>query len=144
MEAWLMIRGLRTMEVRIAQHQESAMAVARFLEQHPKVRKVNYPGLPSHPQYELMKKQQKGNTGLLSFEIKGTAEEAAKLAESLKIFKIGVSWGGFESLVFLPHARQTEENCRLLRGDKNIIRIHCGLEGTEALIEDLENGFKQI
>ncbi len=108
------------------------------------MRKVNYPGLPSHPQYELMKKQQKGNTGLLSFEIKGTAEEAAKLAESLKIFKIGVSWGGFESLVFLPHARQTEENCRLLRGDRNIIRIHCGLEGTEALIEDLENGFKQI
>ncbi len=144
MEAWLMIRGLRTMEVRIEQHQASAMAVARFLEQHPKVRKVNYPGLPSHPQYELMKRQQSGNTGLLSFEIKGTAEDAAKLAESLKIFKIGVSWGGFERLVFLPHARLTEESCRLLRGDKNIIRIHCGLEGTEALISDLENAFLQI
>ena len=90
-----MIRGLRTMEVRIAQHQETAMAVAEFLEKHPKVRKVNYPGLPSHPQYELMKRQQRGNTGLLSFEIGGTPEEAEKVAERLKIFKIGVSWGGF-------------------------------------------------
>lgn len=144
MEAWLMIRGLRTMEVRVEKHQETALAVARYLEQHPKVRKVNYPGLPSHPQHDLMKRQQSGNTGLLSFEIEGTAEEAAKLAESLKIFKIGVSWGGFESLVFLPHVRQDEENCRRLRGDKNIIRLHCGLEGTEALIADLESAFRSL
>ena len=134
-----MIRGLRTMEVRIAQHQETAMAVAEFLEKHPKVRKVNYPGLPSHPQYELMKRQQRGNTGLLSFEIGGTPEEAEKVAERLKIFKIGVSWGGFESLVFLPHRKMEEADCKALRGDKNIIRIHCGLEGTEALISDLES-----
>ncbi len=144
MEAWLMIRGLRTMEVRIAKHQETAMAVARFLENHPRVRKVNYPGLPSHPQYELMKRQQSGNTGLLSFEIDGTAEQAAQLAQSLEIFKIGVSWGGFESLVFLPHARQTPENCRVLRGDRNIIRIHCGLEGEENLISDLESAFGKL
>lgn len=139
MEGWLMIRGLRTMEVRIAQHQETAMAVAEFLEKHPRVRKVNYPGLPSHPQYELMRQQQKGNTGLMSFEIDGSLEDAARVAERLKVFKIGVSWGGFESLVFLPHARTSEEECRALRGDKNIIRIHCGLEGTEALISDLES-----
>lgn len=144
MEAWLMIRGLRTMEVRIAKHQETAMAVARFLEDHPKVRKVNYPGLSSHPQHELMKRQQSGNTGLLSFEIDGPVEQAVKLAESLAIFKIGVSWGGFESLVFLPHARQTQENCRILRGDQNIIRIHCGLEGTDVLISDLEAGLGKL
>lgn len=144
MEAWLMIRGLRTMEVRIAEHQATAMAVAEFLEKHPKVRKVNYPGLPSHPQYELMKKQQKGNTGLLSFEIEGTTEQAAKVAESLKIFKIGVSWGGFESLVFLPHMRISEEECRELGGSQNIIRIHCGLEGKDALIADLEAALGQI
>lgn len=143
-EAWLMMRGLRTMEVRIEKHQETAMAVAQFLESHPKVRKVNYPGLPSHPQYELMKKQQSGNTGLLSFEIDGTPEQAVKLAEALAIFKIGVSWGGFESLIFLPHLKQTEENCRLLRGDRNIIRIHCGLEGTEALIQDLESALMHL
>ncbi|NBJ93796.1 trans-sulfuration enzyme family protein [Parablautia muri] len=138
MEAWLMIRGLRTMEVRIAQHQKTAMAVAEFLDKHPRVRKVNYPGLPSHPQYELMKRQQQGNTGLLSFEIDGSTEDAAKVAERLNIFKIGVSWGGFESLVFLPHARTGEEECKKLRGSQNIIRIHCGLEGTEDLIADLE------
>ncbi len=139
MEAWLMIRGLRTMEVRVARHQETAMAVAEFLEGHPKVRKVNYPGLPSHPQYELMKRQQQGNTGLLSFEIDGSAKEAEEVASRLSIFKIGVSWGGFESLVFLPHARTGEDECKKLRGSQNIIRIHCGLEGTEDLIADLES-----
>ncbi|MDO5408636.1 MAG: PLP-dependent aspartate aminotransferase family protein [Eubacteriales bacterium] len=144
MEAWLMIRGLRTMEVRIAQHQQTAMAVAEFLENHPKVKCVHYPGLPSHPQYELMKRQQSGNTGLMSFEIHGTAEQAVKVAESLKIFKIGVSWGGFESLVFLPHLRLDDETCEKLGGGRNIIRIHCGLEGTDALISDLESALAQI
>ncbi len=144
MEAWLMIRGLRTMEVRLVQHEATAMKVAEFLEQHPKVRKVYYPGLPSHPQYELMKKQQRGNSGLLSFEIDGIAEQAAKMAESLKIFKIGVSWGGFESLVFLPHMRLDEETCTRLGGGKNIVRIHCGLEGTDALISDLESALAEI
>lgn len=144
MEAWLMIRGLRTMEVRLAAHQAAAMKVAAFLEAHPKVRKVNYPGLPSHPQYGLMKRQQSGNTGLLSFEIDGTTEEAVRVAESLKIFKIGVSWGGFESLVFLPHARLDQETCRVLGADQNVIRIHCGLEGTDALISDLESALAMI
>lgn len=139
-----MIRGLRTMAVRIAQHQETAMAVARFLETHPKVKNVYYSGLETHPQYQLMKKQQSGNTGLLSFEIHGTVKDAEKAAESLKIFKIGVSWGGFESLVFLPHARMEENKCRVLGGSQNIIRIHCGLEGTEALISDLESALAQI
>lgn len=144
MEAWLMIRGLRTMEVRLAAHQAAAMEVAKFLEAHPKVRRVNYPGLPSHPQYELMKQQQTGNTGLMSFEIHGTTGDAIKVAESLKIFKIGVSWGGFESLVFLPHARLDEETCRVLGAAQNVIRIHCGLEGTEALISDLESALAKI
>ena len=144
MEAWLMIRGLRTMEVRLAAHQAAAMEVAKFLEAHPKVQRVNYPGLPSHPQYDLMKQQQTGNTGLMSFEIHGTTEDAIKVAESLKIFKIGVSWGGFESLVFLPHARLDEETCRVLGAGQNVIRIHCGLEGTEALISDLESALAKI
>ena len=144
MEAWLMIRGLRSMEVRLGAHQETAMKVAAFLEKHPKVRKVYYPGLPSHPQYQLMKRQQTGNTGLMSFEIDGTTEEATKVAEALKIFKIGVSWGGFESLVFLPHARLDQETCRVLGADQNVIRIHCGLEGTDALISDLESALAVI
>lgn len=144
MEAWLTIRGLRTIEVRLAEHEKTAMAVAAFLEQHPKIRKVYYPGLASHPQHHLMKKQQTGNTGLISFEIDGSLEDAKKLAESLDIFKIGVSWGGFESLVFMPNARLDEKKCYELGSSQNIIRIHCGLEGTEALISDLKSALAAI
>lgn len=144
MEAWLMIRGLRTLKVRMAEHQRVGMQVAEYLENHPKVQKVNYPGLPSHPQYELAKKQQSGTSSLLSFEIDGTPEQSVKLAESLKIFKIGVSWGGFESLVVLPMMTASEEDCRLMGATKGVIRIYCGLEGAEALIADLEQALAQI
>ena len=144
MEAWLMIRGLRTLKVRMAEHQRIGMQVAQFLEKHPKVRKVNYPGLPSHPQYELAQKQQSGMSSLLSFEIDGTPEQAVKAAESLKIFKIGVSWGGFESLVVLPMMTASEEDCRLMGATKGVIRIYCGLEGADALIADLEQALAQI
>lgn len=137
-EAWLMIRGLRTMETRIARHQEIALLVAEYLENHKKVRKVYYPGLASHPQKDLVQKQMSGSTGLLSFEIDGTPEQAVKLAEHLQIFKIGVSWGGFESLVFTPYLRLSDSESRVLGGDRNMIRIHCGLEGAEVLIADLE------
>ncbi|MCD7965134.1 MAG: PLP-dependent aspartate aminotransferase family protein [Clostridiaceae bacterium] len=144
MEAWLIIRGLRTMEVRVERHQATAMEIAEFLESHPKVRKVYYPGLLSHPQHELMKRQQGGNTGLLSFEIKGSVEQAKEVAQRLKIFKIGVSWGGFESLVCMPHARQDAESCRFLGADQNVLRIHCGLEGAEVLKADLENALSWV
>ena len=144
MEAWLIIRGLRTMEVRVERHQATAMEIAEFLESHPKVRKVYYPGLLSHPQHELMKRQQGGNTGLLSFEIKGNVEQAKEVAQRLKIFKIGVSWGGFESLVCMPHARQDAESCRFLGADQNVLRIHCGLEGAEVLKADLENALSCV
>ena len=144
MEAWLIIRGLRTMEVRVERHQATAMEIAEFLESHPKVRKVYYPGLLSHPQHELLKRQQGGNTGLLSFEIKGSVEQAKEVAQRLKIFKIGVSWGGFESLVCMPHARQDAESCRFLGADQNVQRIHCGLEGAEVLKADLENALSCV
>ena len=144
MEAWLIIRGLRTMEVRVERHQATAMEIAEFLESHPKVRKVYYPGLLSHPQHELMKRQQGGNTGLLSFEIKGSVEQAKEVAQRLKIFKIVVSWGGFESLVCMPHARQDAESCRFLGADQNVLRIHCGLEGAEVLKADLENALSCV
>ena len=138
MEAWLVLRGLRTLSVRVKAHEEVAMQVAEYLENHPKVEKVYYTGLPSHPQYALAQKQQRGNTGLIAFEIKGSTEAAKQVVNSLKLFKIGVSWGGFESLVCMPHLRQSEEGCRWLGGAQKLIRIHCGLEGVEALIADLE------
>ena len=144
MEAWLVIRGLRTMEVRVERHQETAMKVAEWLENHPKVQTVYYPGLKSHPQYELMKRQQKGNTGLLSFVLNGTVEQAKKVVDSLKIFKIGCSWGGFESLVMMPNLRCSDKECEFIDGPQSLIRIHCGLEGTDALIADLEQAFAQM
>lgn len=138
MEAWLAIRGLRTIEVRLRQHEKTAMAVADFLEKHPRIKKVNYPGLPSFEQHELMKKQQRGNCGLMSFEMDGSIEQAKKLSQSLSIFKIGVSWGGFESLIEMPFVRMSGEEVNWLGASQNIIRIHCGLEGEDLLISDLE------
>lgn len=144
MEAWLVLRGLRTLSVRVKAHEETAMQVAQYLENHPKVCKVYYPGLKSHPQYALARKQQKGNTGLMTFEIKGSMEDAKKVVNSLKVFKIGVSWGGFESLACMPHTRCDERACDWLGGAQHLIRIHCGLEGTEALIADLEQALGNI
>lgn len=144
MEAWLAIRGVRTLDVRLKQHEKTATAVAEFLDGNDKIRHVYYPGLKTFPQYELMKKQQRGNCGLMSFEIDGTVEQAKQLAAELKIFHIGVSWGGFESLVEMPYARMTEEEARWLGGNPNIIRIHCGLEGEENLISDLDAALKKL
>ena len=144
MEAWLVLRGLRTLSVRVRAHEEVAMKVATYLENHPKVDKVYYTGLSSHPQYELAKKQQKGNTGLITFEIKGSTEDAKKVINNLKIFKIGVSWGGFESLACMPHLRQDEEVCQMLGGAQHLIRVHCGLEGVDALIADLEQALARV
>ena len=144
MEAWLVLRGLRTLSVRVKAHEETAMKVAIYLENHPKVDKVYYPGLKSHPQYDLARKQQKGNTGLMTFEIKGSTDDAKKVVNSLKVFKIGVSWGGFESLACMPHMRQDEQSCEWLGGRQNLIRIHCGLEDVDALIADLEQALANI
>ena len=144
MEAWLVLRGLRTLSVRVKAHEEIAMKVARYLENHPKIDKVYYTGLESHPQYALAQKQQRGNTGLIAFEIKGSADDAKKVINSFKIFKIGVSWGGFESLACMPHLRQTEEMCQWLGGGRHLIRIHCGLEGVDALIADLDQALSNF
>ena len=144
MEAWLVLRGLRTLSVRVKAHEEIAMKIAQYLEKHPKIDKVYYTGLESHPQYALAQKQQRGNTGLITFEIKGSAEDAKKVINSFKIFKIGVSWGGFESLACMPHLRQSEQMCQWLGGKQNLIRIHCGLEGVDALIADLEQALSAI
>lgn len=144
MEAWLVLRGLRTLSVRVKAHEAAAMKVAQWLEGHEKVDRVMYTGLASHPQHELIQKQQRGSTGLMTFEIKGTSEQAKQVVNSLKIFKIGVSWGGFESLVCMPHLRCTPEACEWLGGKQNLIRIHCGTEGTDALIADLDAALAKI
>ena len=146
MEAWLVTRGMRTLDVRLRQHQINAMAVAEYLESHPKVKRVNYTGLKSHPQHDIIERQQTGHSGLMSFELNASPEDAVKLIDHLKIFKIGCSWGGFESLALTPLYRCTEEELEFLHltESRGLIRLHCGLEGAENLIADLDQALEQI
>lgn len=137
--AYLMIRGMRTLAIRVEAHQKAALEVATFLENHPLIKKVYYPGLKSHPQHDLIQSQQTGSTGLMSFELKtDKVSKIVKFVDSLKLFHIGVSWGGFESLVCTPMLMKTEQEANECGCSKGIIRIHCGLEGSPLLIEDLK------
>ena len=144
MEAWLLMRGLRTLSVRMPEHQKTAMEVAKYLENSPKIRKVYYPGLESHPQHELALRQQTGFSGLLSFEIDGTVEKAMEVTNRTEVFQIGPSWGGFESLIIMPLEHYSDEYASWYGASRNLIRIHCGLEGAELLIEDLEQALSVV
>lgn len=143
MEAWLVLRSLRTLPIRMRQHQENAMAVAKFLENHPKVSLVRYPGLDSFPQKELAQKQMTGYSGLMSFQLATDDLDKIKtFFNSLKFFKIGVSWGGHESLIYAPAISYLKElkpeqfeSMGISLGD---MRISVGLEHKEDLIGDLE------
>lgn len=143
-QAWLMIRGLRTLPVRLKQHTENAMKVAQFLENHPHVEKVFYPGLASHPQKELIDKQMIASSGLMSFVPKGTAEDAHKVIANLRLFPNGCSWGGFESLAVGLTIGKTEEESRKTGLPANLIRIHVGLENIDSLLEDLDQALSHI
>ena len=136
--AWLMLRGLRTLPLRMERHQQSALAVARMLEQHPKVAYVLHPGLESHPQHEIARKQLRGCSGLFSFALKQQNREATnRLFDRLQLFGLGVSWGGYESLVlggtlFSVRADQPEW----------LIRLSIGLESEQDLIADLKQALE--
>ncbi|MCL1850422.1 MAG: aminotransferase class I/II-fold pyridoxal phosphate-dependent enzyme [Bacteroidetes bacterium] len=141
-EAWLLIRSLRTLPIRMQRHQENAMKVAQFLEKQPQIELVRYPGLPSFPQYELGKKQMSGYSGLLSFQLKtNDINQVKAFYNALKMFHKGVSWGGFESLAYAPAISYLKElppeqfaQMGISLGD---IRISVGLENAEDLIGDL-------
>lgn len=139
-EAWLLMRGLRTLPVRMEKHQESAMKVAQFLENHKNVKKVNYPGLKSNPYYELGQKQLKGYSGLMSFELKSDEfDDVKKVINACNIFKIGVSWGGFESLIIGSNHGDNIEELKKSNISPGIIRISVGLEDVTSIIDDLDN-----
>jgi len=146
MEAWLVTRSLRTLAVRLNQHQETAMEVARYLDSHPKVSRVYYTGLESHPQADIIAKQQTGHTGLMSFMLDAPPEAAVKLINELKLFGIGVSWGGFESLALTPLYNAPEEELAFLSlpEGRGLIRLYCGLEGTSNLLQDLEHALNKL
>ncbi|SDC52164.1 Cystathionine beta-lyase/cystathionine gamma-synthase [Paenibacillus sp. UNCCL117] len=137
-QAWLLARGLRTLPLRMKQHQESALQVAAFLEAHPLVERVLYPGLASHPQHELAKRQMTGFSGLLSFVPKGTPEQIRSMMKSLDIFEEGPSWGGFESLINSPGLGIDAETSRRIGIPLGLLRISVGLESLESIIGDLD------
>ena len=142
-DAWLLRRGLQTYGLRMAAHNHNALAVAQFLEQHPAVERVYYPGLPSHPQYELAKQQMIGGFGgMLSFEMKGGYDAAYKVIRSTELCLLAVSLGGVETLITHPasmiHAHQSDEERRAAGISPGLIRLSVGVENVGDIIEDLE------
>ncbi|MDD4079813.1 MAG: aminotransferase class I/II-fold pyridoxal phosphate-dependent enzyme [Eubacteriales bacterium] len=144
MEAWLAIRGLRSLAARLAVHQDTAMKVALFLERHPKVKRVHYTGLMSHPQADLIARQMRGHTGLMSFELDRSPEDAVRMINALKLYGKGCSWGGYESLALCPMYGAEEEELRDSGVSRGLVRIHCGLEGADNLIADLTQALEQV
>ena len=143
-QAWLLIRGLRTLPVRLEQHRRSALEIAAYLEQHDKVAKVNYPALPSCPQYELAQRQMDGESSLFSFILDTSGENAAQFIKALRLFASGPSWGGYESLAIVPSRRTEPEYLDRLGVPLNLIRVHIGLEDTTLLLEDMERALGKM
>lgn len=141
-EAWLILRGLRSLPARMELHQSNAIKIAQYLVKHPRVVKVNYPGLPSNPQYNLAMSQLRGFSGLMSFEIEGGEKELRRFINSLRLFAIAVSWGGYESLIFPIGLGAPKDKKDGVRIPPQLLRISVGLEDAEDLIEDLDNAFK--
>lgn len=148
-DSYLVLRGIKTLSLRMQRHSENGIEVAKYLEQHPSVEKVFYPGLPSHPQYELAKKQMKENGGMVSFTFNsGKKEDAVKLLENLKVFTLAESLGGVESLANHPatmtHASIPAEKRAELGITDDLVRLSVGIEDLEDLISDLEKAFSSI
>jgi cystathionine beta-lyase len=140
-DMYLALRGMRTLAVRLEQHQKSALAVARWLQSRPEVARVLYPALESDPGHALWKRDMTGASGLFGVVMKGWSDEQAKrFADSLSLFGIGASWGGFESLVTVPSLKAIR-TATSWQAEGPLVRLHIGLEDPADLIEDLEAGF---
>ncbi|MDP9456716.1 MAG: cystathionine gamma-synthase [Actinobacteria bacterium] len=142
-DSWLVLRGLKTLAVRMRQHKENALAVARFLQDHPKVDRVYYPGLPSHPQHELAKKQMSGFSGMVSFTLEGGTEAAYAAMKRTKLFHLAESLGGVESLLTHPatmtHAAIPKEQREARGVTDGLMRLSVGIEDGDDLVADLES-----
>ena len=148
LDCYLVLRGIKTLAVRMERHNENTRTFSEFLAKQPKVEKVNYPGLPDHPQRGIVKRQMKGNGGMLSFQLEGGFNQCKKLLESLRVFTVAESLGGVESLIEHPasmtHASVPRERRLKLGISDNLIRVSVGIEDIEDLIQDLNRGFKTI
>jgi cystathionine gamma-lyase len=145
-DCYLALRGLKTLHIRMQRHCENALACALFLESHPAVEKVLYPGLPSHPQYEVAKKQTTGAGGMITFYVKGGINAARKFLESVKLFTCAESLGAVESLAESPavmtHASVPPEVRAQLGISDSLVRLSVGIENVEDLVADLESALK--
>lgn len=145
MESWLILRGTKTLHLRMARHNESALTIARWLEARKDLKAVYYPGLESHPQYELAKRQMKGFSGIVSFDT-GDAEKTRRMAERFKVFALAESLGGVESLVCHPvsmtHGSVPPADRARLGLTDSLLRLSVGVEAVEDLLADLEQALK--
>ena len=146
--AWLLIRGLKTLAVRVARQNENALRVAEFLEQHAKVRRVHYPFLKSHPQYAIAREQMSGGSGMVTFEVDGSGDDARRVSEAMKLFTLATSLGGVESLVSIPvltsHAMISAEQRAQMGVTEQMVRLSVGIESVEDQIEDLERALEAV
>ena len=142
MDAWLVLRGLKTLAIRMREHDHNARQVAAFLIDHPRVARVFYPGLPNHPQRELARRQMSGFGGMISFEVKGGLEPARRVVERTQLFTLAESLGGVESLIELPaamtHASIPADTRRAHGVADGLVRISVGIEDAADLISDLD------
>lgn len=145
-DSFLVLRGLKTLAVRMERHSENAMELAKFLEKHPKVTRVIYPGLKSHPDHAIAKKQMAHFGGMISVEVKGGLKETVRMLERCEIFTLAESLGGVESLIEHPaimtHASIPKKERDLLGIKDNFIRLSVGIENVEDLKKDLNNALK--
>lgn len=146
--AWLLLRGLKTLAVRVERQNENALRVAEFLEQHAKVRKVHYPFLKSHPQYTVAREQMSGGSGMVTFEVDGTGDDARRVSEAMRLFTLATSLGSVESLVSIPvltsHAMISAKQREEMGVTEQMVRLSVGIENADDLIADLEQALEAI
>jgi cystathionine beta-lyase/cystathionine gamma-synthase len=146
--AWLLIRGMKTLAVRVARHNGNALRVAEFLAGHTKVRRVHYPFLKSHPQYAIAREQMSGGSGMVTFEVEGSGEDARRVSEAMRLFTLATSLGGVESLVSIPvltsHAMISAELRSEMGVNEQMVRLSVGIESVEDQIEDLERALEVV
>lgn len=147
-QAYLVIRGAKTLSLRVERAQQNAMKVAQFLEEHPKVEWLKYPGLKSHPQYDLAQKQMNGSGSMISFELKGGYDAGVKLMNGVNLILLAVSLGGVESLIQHPasmtHSAVSTESKKAAFITDGLVRISVGIENVEDIIQDLKEALDKI
>src|SRR5208282_5470532 len=146
--SWALVRGLKTLAVRVARQNENALRVAEFLGQHGKVRRVHYPFLKSHPQYAIARDQMSGGGGVVTFEVEGTGDDARRVSEAMRLFTLATSLGSVESLVSIPvltsHAMISAEQREKMGVTEQMVRLSVGIESCDDLIADLEQALEAV